>query len=59
MFVLSAIAAGPAVTVAVAYVIEWITAKRTVPHDVLRLIARFSGVGLLAYGYIKFWDMAA
>ena len=58
MFVLSAIAAGPAVTVAVAYVIEWITGKRTVPHDVLRLIARFSGVGLLAYGYIKFWDMA-
>ncbi len=59
MFVLSAIAAGPAVTVGIAYVIEWITGKRTVPHDVLQLIARFSGVGLLAYGYIKFWDMAA
>lgn len=59
MFVLSAIAAGPAVTVGVAYVIEWISGKRTVPHDVLQLIARFSGVGLLAYGYIKFWDMAA
>ncbi|MCJ7436003.1 MAG: polysulfide reductase NrfD [Anaerolineales bacterium] len=59
MFVLSAIAAGPAVTVAVAYVLEWVTGKRTVPHDVLRLIARFCGVGLLAYGYIKFWDMAA
>jgi molybdopterin-containing oxidoreductase family membrane subunit len=59
MFVLSAIAAGPAVTVAVAYVLEWITGKRTVPHNVLRIIARFCGVGLLAYGYIKFWDMAA
>lgn len=59
MFVLSAIAAGPAVTVAVAYVVEWITRKRTVPHDVLRIVTRFSGVGLLAYGYIKFWDMAA
>lgn len=59
MFVLSAIAAGPAVTMGVAYVLEWITGKRTVPHDVLRIIARFSGVGLLAYGYIKFWDMAA
>jgi molybdopterin-containing oxidoreductase family membrane subunit len=58
MFVLSAIAAGPAVTVSIAYVIEWILGKRTVPHDVLQLIARFSGVGLLAYGYIKFWDMA-
>ena len=33
--------------------------KRTVPHDVLRIITRFSGVGLLAYGYIKFWDLAA
>lgn len=59
MFVLSAIAAGPAVTVGIAYVLEWILGRRTVPHDVLRLIARFSGVGLLAYGYIKFWDMAA
>ncbi len=59
MFVLSAIAAGPAVTMGMAYVLEWITGKRTVPHDVLRIIARFSGVGLLAYGYIKFWDMAA
>ncbi|MFZ5882216.1 MAG: NrfD/PsrC family molybdoenzyme membrane anchor subunit [Chloroflexota bacterium] len=59
MFVLSAIAAGPAVTVGVAYVLEWILGKRTVPHDVLRIITRFSGVGLLAYGYIKFWDMAA
>lgn len=58
MFVLSAIAAGPAVTVSVAYVIEWIIGKRTIPHDVLQLVARFSGVGLLAYGYIKFWDMA-
>jgi len=59
MFVLSAIAAGPAITVAVAYVLEWITGKRTIPHDVLRIVTRFSGVGLLAYGYIKFWDMAA
>ena len=59
MFVLSAIAAGPAVTVAVAYVVEWILGKRTVPHDVLRIITRFSGIGLLAYGYIKFWDLAA
>jgi Ni/Fe-hydrogenase subunit HybB-like protein len=59
MFVLSAIAVGPAVTVAVAYVLEWILGKRTVPHDVLRIITRFCGVGLLAYGYIKFWDTAA
>jgi len=59
MFILSAIAVGPSVTVAVAYVVEWITRKRTIPHDVLRIITRFSGIGLLAYGYIKFWDLAA
>lgn len=59
MFVLSAIAAGPAVTVGMAYVVEWILGKRTVPHSVLRIITRFSGIGLLAYGYIKFWDLAA
>jgi molybdopterin-containing oxidoreductase family membrane subunit len=59
MFVLSAIAAGPAFTVGVAHVLEWILGKRTVPHDVLRIITRFSGIGLLVYGYIKFWDMAS
>jgi len=59
MFVLSAIAAGPSITVAVAYVVEWITGKRIIPHDVLRIVTRFSGIGLLAYGYIKFWDLAA
>jgi molybdopterin-containing oxidoreductase family membrane subunit len=59
MFVLSAIAAGPAATVGVAYVVEWITGKRNIPHDVLQIITRFSGVALLAYGYIKFWDSAA
>ena len=59
MFVLSAIAVGPSVTVAVAYIVEWITGKRTIPHDVLRIVTRFSGIGILAYGYIKFWDLAA
>jgi Ni/Fe-hydrogenase subunit HybB-like protein len=59
MFILSAIAVGPALTMALAFVIEWITGKRTVPHDILRTIARFSGLGLLAYGYLRFWDLAA
>ena len=58
-FTLSAVAVGPAVTMAVAHIIEWITRKATVPHDVLRLIARTSGLGLLLYAYIKFWDLAA
>jgi molybdopterin-containing oxidoreductase family membrane subunit len=59
MFILSAIAAGPAMTMALAHVIEWVTGKRTVPHDILRTIARFSGLGLLAYAYLRFWDLAA
>ena len=59
MFILSAVAAGPAVAMAIAFLAEWGTGKKTVAHDVLRQIARFSGFGLLAYAYIKFWDLAA
>jgi Ni/Fe-hydrogenase subunit HybB-like protein len=59
MFIISAVAVGPAVTMGVAFIIEWVTDKKSVPHDVLRAIARFSGLGLLAYTYIKFWDLAA
>ncbi len=59
MFILSAVAVGPALTMTVALVIEWITARRHIAYDVLQTIARFSGFGLLIYGYIKFWDLAA
>jgi len=59
MFILSAVAVGPALTMALAFLIEGITRKRTVPHDVLYTITRFSGLGLLVYAYIKFWDLAA
>jgi Ni/Fe-hydrogenase subunit HybB-like protein len=59
MFILSAVAVGPALTMAVAFVLEWVTGKKTVAHDLLRTIARFSGLALLVYGYLKFWDLAA
>jgi molybdopterin-containing oxidoreductase family membrane subunit len=59
MFIISAVAVGPALTMGAAFIIEWVTGKRNVPHDTLRAIARFSGLGLLAYTYIKFWDLAA
>jgi Ni/Fe-hydrogenase subunit HybB-like protein len=59
MFILSAVAVGPALTMAIAFVVEWITKKQQVPHEILRTIARSSGFGLLIYGYIKFWDLAA
>ena len=59
MFILSAVAVGPALTMAVAYIVEWVTGKAKVPNDVLRAIARFSGFALMVYGYIRFWDLAA
>jgi molybdopterin-containing oxidoreductase family membrane subunit len=59
LFIISAVAVGPAVTMGVAHVVEWIRRKPTVPHDILRTIARTSGLGLLLYAYIKFWDLAA
>jgi menaquinone reductase, integral membrane subunit len=59
MFILSAVAVGPALTMSVAFVIEWITMKKTVPHDVLFAIAKFSGLALLVYGYLRFWDAMA
>ena len=59
MFILSAVAVGPAVTMAIAYISEWITGKVNIPHEVLRAIARFSGFAIMVYGYIRFWDLAA
>jgi menaquinone reductase, integral membrane subunit len=59
LFILSAVAVGPALTMATAFVIEWITARRTVAHDILQTVARFSGFGLLVYGYLRFWDTMA
>jgi Ni/Fe-hydrogenase subunit HybB-like protein len=59
MFILSAVAVGPALTMAVAIVVEWVTGKKTVPHDILRTIAKFSGFAIMIYGYIRFWDLAA
>jgi molybdopterin-containing oxidoreductase family membrane subunit len=59
MFILSAIAVGPALTMAASIVLEWITGKRGIDHEILRSIAKYSGIALLVYGYIKFWDLAA
>jgi molybdopterin-containing oxidoreductase family membrane subunit len=59
MFILSAVAVGPALTMAIAHITEWATKRPTVPHEVLRAVARFCGFGLLAYLYIKVWDLMA
>jgi Ni/Fe-hydrogenase subunit HybB-like protein len=59
MFILSAVAVGPSLTMAVALIAEWVTGKKNVPYEILRLIARFSGFAIMVYGYIRFWDLAA
>jgi molybdopterin-containing oxidoreductase family membrane subunit len=59
LFIVSAVAVGPAVTMAAAFVVEWATHRPTIPHDLLRTIARISGIGLLVYAYLRFWDLAA
>lgn len=59
MFILSAVAVGPAIPMALAHIIEWVRGKKNIAHNLLRTIARFSGFGLLAYGYVKFWDLLA
>jgi molybdopterin-containing oxidoreductase family membrane subunit len=59
MFILSAVAVGPSLTMAIAYITEWVTGKKNIPNEVLRSIARFSGFAIMVYGYIRFWDLAA
>ncbi|MFA9406147.1 MAG: NrfD/PsrC family molybdoenzyme membrane anchor subunit [Anaerolineales bacterium] len=60
MFIVSAIAVGPAITMALAWIVEWVSeGRKKLPHDILYSIARFSGIALLVYAYIKFWDLAA
>ena len=59
MFILSAIAVGPALTMAVSYIAEWTTGKKSVPRSILHTIARFSGFGLMAYAYLRLWDLLA
>ena len=59
MFILSAVAVGPALTMSIAIIVELITGKKTIDHNILRTIARFSGFTLLVYAYIKFWDLAS
>jgi Ni/Fe-hydrogenase subunit HybB-like protein len=59
MFIISAVAVGPALTMGAAFIVEWVTGRKTIPHSTLRAIARFSGLGLLVYTYIKLWDLAA
>ncbi|MEL7674847.1 MAG: NrfD/PsrC family molybdoenzyme membrane anchor subunit [Chloroflexota bacterium] len=59
LFILSAIAAGPALTLLVTIVSGELMQKRLVPEDVMQSVARFVGFASLAYLYLKLWSWLA
>jgi molybdopterin-containing oxidoreductase family membrane subunit len=59
MFIASAIAAGPALTVVLALVVGWLRGREIVPRDVLFDVAKVSASALLIYLYMRFWDVMA
>lgn len=56
LFILSAIAAGPALTLLLTLVSGKLMRKRHVPYDVQQGVARFVGFASLAYLYLKLWS---
>ncbi len=59
LFITSAIAAGPALTMAAAMVVGWLRGKDIVPRQVLFDVGRITAVILLIYLYMRFWDTTA
>jgi len=59
LFILSAIAAGPALTLLVTIISGELLQKRLVPENVLHGVARFVGFACLAYLYLKLWSWLA
>jgi molybdopterin-containing oxidoreductase family membrane subunit len=59
LFILSAIAAGPALTLFVTLLSGELMNKRLIPSDVVNGVARFIGFACLAYLYLKLWSWAA
>lgn len=56
LFILSAVAAGPALTLFVTLVAGKLLNKVMVPQDVVDTVARFIGFACLAYVYLKLWS---
>lgn len=56
LFITSAIAAGPALVIVAALVVDWLRGSEVVPRDVLFDVGRIAGVILLIYLYMRFWD---
>ena len=59
LFILSAVAAGPALTLGLALIVGKIRRMQMVPPDILRGVAQFIGFACLAYLYLKLWSWAA
>lgn len=59
LFILSAVAAGPALTLLVTIIAGKVLHQEMVPPDVLNGVARFVGFACLAYLYLKMWSWAA
>jgi molybdopterin-containing oxidoreductase family membrane subunit len=59
LFILSAVAAGPSLTMLASIVAGWVMRKELVPVHILAGVARFVGFAALAYLYLKLWSWAA
>lgn len=59
MFIVSAVAAGTALTLFLTLVAGEFMHKELISEDLKLRIARFSGYAMLAYLYLKLWDWAA
>lgn len=59
LFIVSAIVAGPALTVLASKVAAWLTPRANVKDELLDQVSRFIGWALVAYVYFRFWDMLA
>ncbi|MEW5986765.1 MAG: NrfD/PsrC family molybdoenzyme membrane anchor subunit [Chloroflexota bacterium] len=56
LFIVSAMAAGPAMTLLASQVAARLTSRAIVRQELLDKVARFIGWTLLAYLYLRFWD---
>ncbi|NWF68131.1 MAG: polysulfide reductase NrfD [Chloroflexi bacterium] len=59
LFILSAVAAGPALTLLVTILSGKLLNRELVPADVLEGVAKFVGFACLAYLYLKLWSWAS
>ncbi|MCA9972391.1 MAG: polysulfide reductase NrfD, partial [Anaerolineales bacterium] len=57
LFIVSAMAAGPAMTLLASIISSWVTKKAIIKDELLDDVARFIGWVLVGYLYLRFWDV--